>query len=260
MKRIPLRCADRKVANLLEEQEKIIRDRIHAIEEVASAFRTIREEKLYRLTYRTFDDYCKAVWGFGKDKAYRLIKHADISYQPGSSMSQNATTSDTAGSKLDHGSEADDKYDDEGHGDYAASAQDSKDRSRTASQTSGGPTTDSDPVMDDAGQQVPDRLFQVFEDASRFRKAAALLNRAATSLKEIELTAAYQIAAEEARKRGGERRDYASACLTVARRLEDWCPAIVCPVCTGANEPSPDNDACSRCNDKGYLTVGEIEK
>jgi hypothetical protein len=210
MKRIPQRFTDREVTNLLEEQEKIIRDRMRAVEEVAQALKTIRDEKLYRLTYKTFNDYCRQVWGFGKDKAYRLINHTQISSLQGSSTSQNATNSDN--------------------------------------------------VVDDTGQPVPARLVAIFQCARVFRQVIARLDRIASALKEIEESRSYQIAEQEARKHGGETRQYSSVCLTAARRLADWRPAVVCPVCTGVYEPSPDNDVCARCGGKGYLTATEIEE
>jgi hypothetical protein len=261
MRPIPQRFIDREVKNRLKEQEKIIRDRMPAIEEAAQAFKTIRDEKLYRLTFKSFDEYCKNVWGFGKDKAYRLINNAGISSRPGSSTSQNATTSDKGGSKLDPGAETQtgNNEEDTQNDDAPPSSGDDEQRGE-AGQAAGTATDEPEPLVDDGGKPVPARLVRVFEHASLFRKVASVLDRAASSLKEIEATPAYQTAEQEASKKGGERRDYSSLLLTAARRIEAWRPATVCPLCTGAYEPSPDSDICARCGDKGYLTAEEAQK
>jgi hypothetical protein len=252
------RSINREITNQLKEQEKIIRDRMDAIEEAALAFRTIRDQKLYRLTYRTFDGYCRAVWGFGKDKAYRLIKHAEISSLPGSSMSQNATTTDTGGSKLDSGPDTQ-------MGAQATTDEEVTSRvggSNATEVTGESPQTNSDeaePLLDDHGIRVPSRLIAIFENAPLFRRLTIQLNRLASSLAEVENTPAYQIAVDNARKLGGQVRQYSSLCRTAARWFEDCRPAIVCPACSGTYETSPDNDACARCGDKGYLTAQEVK-
>ena len=40
------------------------------------ALLTIRDRKLYRENFQSFDDYCKAKWGMDRDHAGRLIRGA----------------------------------------------------------------------------------------------------------------------------------------------------------------------------------------
>src|SRR5262249_2903744 len=248
----------REITNQLKEQEKIIRDRMDAIEEAALAFRTIRDQKLYRLTYRTFDEYCRAVWGFGKDKAYRLIKHAGISSLPGSSMSQNATTTDTGGSKLAAGPDTPICAQVLSHEEVTPPVG-SGDSTEVTGESPQINSDEAEPLLDANGIRVPNRLIAIFQCAPLFRRLVIQLNRLASSLAEVETTPAYQIAIDNARKLGGQMRQYSSLCRTAARWFEDCRPAIVCPACSGTYETSPDNDACARCGDKGYLTAQEVK-
>jgi hypothetical protein len=259
MSKLPQRFIDRGLRNRLKEQEKIIQNRMPAMTEMAEAFRKIRDEKLYRLDYKNFNDYCRQVWGFGKDKTYGLIKQAEITSLGGSSTSENPTTTDNTGSTLAPGSET-----------QTASSEEEVENEETPTSTpdeksSGAaceePSTQADheePLLDDTEKPVPARLTDIFKAAKQFLQVARILDRAAKLLGEIEVTRAYQIPDEEARKKGGERRSYSSFCTTAARILVARRPSIVCPACTGAYEPSPDSDICSRCGDKGFLTAEEL--
>jgi hypothetical protein len=260
MSKLPQRFIDRDTRNRLKEEEQIIRDRMQAIAEVAEAFRRIRDEKLYRVDYQTFDEYCKVVWGFGKDKAYGLIKQAEITSLQGGSTSENPTTSDNAGSKLDPGSETQAASSDEetdGEGTLTPGPKEGSGEA-TCEGTSAQPN-DEEPLVDDAGHLVPSRLADIFKEAKQFLPTVRALDRAAKLLGDLEITRAYQIADEEARKKKSERKSYSSYCATAARLLEARRPSIICPACTGAYEPSLDNDPCARCGDKGYLTAEELQ-
>src|SRR5262249_26565360 len=157
----------------LKEQEKIIRDRMPAIEEVARAFRIIHEEKLYRLSYKTFDEYCKQVWNFGKDKAYSLIKHDGITSQRGSSTSENPTTSDNESSKLDASSETKPANSE----DVSKSNEPSSDANGQSDQPAPKVGEPPEPILDDIGKPVPPLLVPIFQDRAKFGKVAAALNR-----------------------------------------------------------------------------------
>jgi hypothetical protein len=53
--------------------ERVIEANLRAFTEVGMALITIRDGKLYRASYPTFDAYCSARWGFSRNRAYDLI-------------------------------------------------------------------------------------------------------------------------------------------------------------------------------------------
>jgi hypothetical protein len=46
--------------------------------ESGKALAVVRDEKLYRASYKTFDEYCKGRWGLERSYADRLIKSAEV--------------------------------------------------------------------------------------------------------------------------------------------------------------------------------------
>ena len=44
--------------------------------EMGLALGAIRDLRLYKREYGSFDEYCRAKWGCGRQRAYRLIKAA----------------------------------------------------------------------------------------------------------------------------------------------------------------------------------------
>lgn len=46
--------------------------------EVGAALLRIREERLYRATHGSFEDYCRERWGWGRAHAYRLMDAAAV--------------------------------------------------------------------------------------------------------------------------------------------------------------------------------------
>jgi hypothetical protein len=57
----------------LERCEVVIKQGLQTFIEVGQALRTIREKRLYRISFKTFEDYCVGRWAFKKSEAYRLI-------------------------------------------------------------------------------------------------------------------------------------------------------------------------------------------
>ncbi|MHC1766830.1 MAG: hypothetical protein AB9869_21410 [Verrucomicrobiia bacterium] len=45
---------------------------------VSRALKTIRDKRLFREEFRTFDEYCRAKWGKSGDEVDRLIAEADL--------------------------------------------------------------------------------------------------------------------------------------------------------------------------------------
>jgi hypothetical protein len=57
----------------LEALEIVINKNMTSFYQVGSALAKIRDSKLYRETYSTFEDYCKDRWDMSRPRAYQLI-------------------------------------------------------------------------------------------------------------------------------------------------------------------------------------------
>lgn len=62
----------------LKECEKVIQRGLATFYEVGNALAEIRESRLYRLHYATFEDYCVDRWGMSRPRAYQLIGAASV--------------------------------------------------------------------------------------------------------------------------------------------------------------------------------------
>lgn len=62
----------------LTKLESIIETGLKTFVEVGSALLKIRDSRLYRATYRTFEDYCRERWGISKTHANRLIGSVSV--------------------------------------------------------------------------------------------------------------------------------------------------------------------------------------
>ena len=65
-------------ARSLAEYEKVVERGVETFVEVGDALEAIRDGKLYRAEYRTFEEYCQKRWGFCRDYAYKLIRAAEV--------------------------------------------------------------------------------------------------------------------------------------------------------------------------------------
>jgi hypothetical protein len=61
-----------------EELEATIAKHITGFVEAGEALAEIREERLYRNTHKTFEDYCTAKWGMTRQHANRLVRSAEV--------------------------------------------------------------------------------------------------------------------------------------------------------------------------------------
>ncbi len=61
----------------LEDCEEIIQRGMGTFVEVGNALLDIRDGRLYRTEFATFEDYCRERWGFSRPRAYELINAAD---------------------------------------------------------------------------------------------------------------------------------------------------------------------------------------
>jgi hypothetical protein len=60
-------------AHLLKEKEDVIRKGVATFMGVGEALMTIRDRRLYRAEYATFEEYCRKKWQFSKSHANRYI-------------------------------------------------------------------------------------------------------------------------------------------------------------------------------------------
>lgn len=62
----------------LKRHEQTIEEGKKTFVEVGNALATIRDEKLYRETHKTFEAYTKDRWGYAKSRVYQLIEAAGV--------------------------------------------------------------------------------------------------------------------------------------------------------------------------------------
>jgi len=62
----------------LEDYEDIIQRGLDTFIDVGNALLEIRDSRLYKASYSTFEDYCKERWGWERRHAYRLIDAAQV--------------------------------------------------------------------------------------------------------------------------------------------------------------------------------------
>jgi flagellar biosynthesis GTPase FlhF len=58
--------------------EQTIERGLRTFVEVGQALKRIRDARLYRLEYRTFEDYCAERWGYKRERAYEVIRGAEV--------------------------------------------------------------------------------------------------------------------------------------------------------------------------------------
>jgi len=62
----------------LYQLEETIRQGLNTFVDVGSALLEIRDKRLYRQEYSTFEEYCREQWGMQRAHAYRLIESAKV--------------------------------------------------------------------------------------------------------------------------------------------------------------------------------------
>jgi len=75
---IPPRPLTPQDADTLAAQEGVIARGLQTFYDVGSALATIRDERLYRADFGTFEDYCQERWGISRIHAHRLIGAAEV--------------------------------------------------------------------------------------------------------------------------------------------------------------------------------------
>ena len=62
----------------LKKLERVIEKGLPSFYEVGAALLKIRDRKLYRADYKTFEEYCKTRWEMSRPRAYQLIDYAKV--------------------------------------------------------------------------------------------------------------------------------------------------------------------------------------
>jgi hypothetical protein len=62
----------------LTDCERIIESGLQTFVEVGTALSEIRDSKLYRMEYGTFEDYCRERWGMSRSYAHRMIDSSEV--------------------------------------------------------------------------------------------------------------------------------------------------------------------------------------
>jgi hypothetical protein len=76
----------------LKKLERVIEKGVSTFLEVGAALLRIRDEKLYRAEYKTFDGYCLKRWGFRSSRARQLIASTEVIAHLKSVTSGNTST------------------------------------------------------------------------------------------------------------------------------------------------------------------------
>ena len=62
----------------LERCEVVIKQGLQTFIEVGQALMTIKEKRLYRISFKTFEDYCVERWSISRPRAFQLIEAANV--------------------------------------------------------------------------------------------------------------------------------------------------------------------------------------
>jgi transposase-like protein len=103
--------------------------------------------------------------------------------------------------------------------------------------------------------KIPERLHGYFASVPMFKHAARIAVRLANLFQDIEQTPAYLKAVE-----GKKHTAYSTYIRSAGRAIEAITPTRPCPECGGIYEPSPDNDPCKVCADRGYQTIEDLDE
>jgi len=71
----PLSEREKKVFTELESE---IEQNLRGFKRVGYALSVIRDQRLYRIDYDTFEEYCREAWDLGRPQAYRLIDSYNV--------------------------------------------------------------------------------------------------------------------------------------------------------------------------------------
>ena len=229
--------------------EIVIRSGKSAFIEVGNALAEIRDGKLYRAEFRSFETYCKAKWGLSKAHAYRQIDAAKIAAETSPIGDKVSTDSENSspGTTPEIPNEATAR---------AVASVPKDDRQEVVEEAAkSGPLTAASvakaaakvaetkepkpPPLDDVGQEIPAPLWEVFEQDGALRSISRdilAVRKLIASVKEQPVGAAIDL------------NDCESHLKHVQTNLNGWGPYAVCPY------PGKDHATCRACSGRQWLT------
>lgn len=75
---LPMEILNIEETNELERCEVVIKQGLDTFVEVGQALLTIRDKRLYRASFRTFEEYCGERWGMGRRYTNQIIAAAEV--------------------------------------------------------------------------------------------------------------------------------------------------------------------------------------
>ena len=75
---LPMEILNIEESHELERCEVVIKQGLQTFIEVGQALMTIKEKRLYRISFKTFEDYCLEKWAFKRTHVYQLIEASAV--------------------------------------------------------------------------------------------------------------------------------------------------------------------------------------
>jgi hypothetical protein len=75
---LPMQILNIEESHELERCEVVIKQGLQTFIEVGQALMTIKEKRLYRINFKTFEDYCIERWAFKRTHVYQLIEASAV--------------------------------------------------------------------------------------------------------------------------------------------------------------------------------------
>jgi hypothetical protein len=239
----PLTAAER---SKLAELEGVIGQGEQWLMRVGVSLKVIRDEKLYRDEFNTFEAYCQSRWNFTKSRANQLIGATDVVEGLATIVAKGTPLPSNEGQARALKSVPEEDRpkvweEASGNGKAPTAAAITTVAKRLAE-----PPPELDP-QDDAGNPIPAKLRPAFDNVARFDNALQSLSEIAS-----ELNPLMGDANEVKPLPGGEflaaQRQYLRSHLKNARETLKACrPYAVCPYCKGGKAK------CEACRGVGYV-------
>lgn len=241
---LPQRFVDREIRNQLSKQEKIVLEGTNTVLAVAEALQTIRDEKLYRLDYKTFDEYCAATFDFSGRYARKLLSSPTENNSQNNSQNSSGSgnSTDTAGSSSGtNGSGTETSQGGNTQSDSNSSTQNTGTTNGENTEAGQGEKEDEaqEPVFDAAGVQVPCQALIAFERAKDLKAVCQEIDKIIEDVGEIAKGPGGRLIRFESFK---QQMQDAKGNLWANRATH------VCPYCKGIEN----GKLCECCNGEGW--------
>lgn len=231
----------------LIQLEKVIKTGEQTFIEVGNALLEIRDSKLYRADFSSFDEYCLEKWGWGRKRGYELIiaaKTLDSLPEKCHQLVTNANQA-TALSKVSAPKRPAvlQKIQDAGKPvtaqNIAVAA--APEKKPTAPRVRKPVVHEVEVKLDEIGRAIPDAMLAIFERGHEVEQLIALIRRVKTELTK----------AEKENDPLYRHMTFQRALMPldkIAQELKETVPYALCPDCHGKNP-----DDCTTCKHTGFV-------